>query len=76
MTLADGAAYPTPEDVVQFRQFPKDLSSGSQDAKHDRNGIPCKFYNHAGCLKGMECRYSHVADVLSLATETPNHSRT
>lgn len=37
-------------------------ASDSSDWKHDRNGIPCRFYNHDGCLRGTNCKFSHAPD--------------
>jgi hypothetical protein len=39
--------------------------SDSSDCEHVGNGIPCKFYNHDGCLKGEHCSYSHAPDEMS-----------
>ena len=37
-------------------------ASDSSDWNHDGNGIPCRFYNHDGCIRGTECRFSHAPD--------------
>jgi hypothetical protein len=36
--------------------------SDSSDWNHEGNGIPCRFYNHDGCLRGTNCRFSHAPD--------------
>lgn len=36
--------------------------SDSSDWNHEGNGIPCRFYNHEGCMRGTECRFSHAPD--------------
>jgi hypothetical protein len=36
--------------------------SDSSDWNHEGNGIPCRFYNHDGCLRGANCRFSHAPD--------------
>ena len=36
--------------------------SDSSDWSHEGNGIPCRFYNHDGCLRGTDCRFSHAPD--------------
>ena len=36
--------------------------SDSSDWNHEGNGVPCRFYNHDGCLRGPDCRFSHAPD--------------
>lgn len=36
--------------------------SDSSDWHHEGNGIPCRFYNRDGCLRGTDCRFSHAPD--------------
>jgi hypothetical protein len=36
--------------------------SDSSEWNHEGNGIPCRFYNHEGCMRGTECRFSHAPD--------------
>jgi len=36
--------------------------SDSSDCNHEGNGFPCRYYNHDGCMRGVECRYSHAPD--------------
>ena len=36
--------------------------SDSSDWNHDGNGIRCRFYNHDGCKRGNDCRFSHAPD--------------
>jgi hypothetical protein len=40
--------------------------SDSSDWNHEGNGIPCRFYNHDGCMRGNECRFSHAPDLKSV----------
>ncbi|KAG6868431.1 hypothetical protein C0993_003108 [Termitomyces sp. T159_Od127] len=47
---------------------PADVSeteSDSSDCHHIGNGVPCRFYNHGGCSRKDNCRYSHAPDDLS-----------
>ena len=37
-------------------------ASDSSDWNHEGNDIPCRFYNHDGCTRGTECRFSHAPD--------------
>ncbi|KAJ7155565.1 hypothetical protein C8R43DRAFT_949788 [Mycena crocata] len=32
----------------------------SSDFEHEGNDVPCRFYNHDGCLKGSKCKFKHV----------------
>ncbi|KAI9451493.1 hypothetical protein BJY52DRAFT_1190926 [Lactarius psammicola] len=36
--------------------------SDSSDWNHVGNGLPCRHYNHDGCMRGVECRFSHAPD--------------
>jgi len=36
--------------------------SDSPDWNQEGNDIPCRFYNHDGCLRGTDCRFSHAPD--------------
>ncbi|KAI9451491.1 hypothetical protein BJY52DRAFT_1125121 [Lactarius psammicola] len=36
--------------------------SDSSDWNHEGNGFPCRYYNHDGCMRGVECRFSHAPD--------------
>ncbi|KAF9006952.1 hypothetical protein BDQ17DRAFT_1302352 [Cyathus striatus] len=40
--------------------------SDSSDCNHVGNGVPCRFYNHAGCSRGAECMFSHAPDEKSV----------
>ncbi|KAI0065070.1 hypothetical protein BV25DRAFT_1989327 [Artomyces pyxidatus] len=40
--------------------------SDTSDFAHEGNGIPCRFYNHAGCNKGRDCSFSHAPDPKSV----------
>ncbi|KAG5721401.1 RNA polymerase II-associated protein 3 [Termitomyces sp. T112] len=42
-----------------------DTESDSSDCGHLGNGVPCRFYNHGGCSRKDNCRYSHAPDNLS-----------
>lgn len=37
-------------------------ASDSSDWNHEGNGIPCRFYNHDGCMRGTGCRFLHAPD--------------
>lgn len=45
------------------------LDSDTEDARHEGNGTPCRFYNHDGCRKGTFCDYSHAPDDDSVRNE-------
>ena len=36
--------------------------SDSSDWNHEENGRPCRDYNHDGCTRGLECKFSHAPD--------------
>ncbi|KAH8979479.1 hypothetical protein EDB92DRAFT_1955086 [Lactarius akahatsu] len=36
--------------------------SDSSDWNHEGNGFPCRYYNHDGCTRGVECKFSHAPD--------------
>ncbi|KAH9035205.1 TPR-like protein [Lactarius pseudohatsudake] len=36
--------------------------SDSSDWNHEGNGFPCRYYNHDGCTRGVECEFSHAPD--------------
>jgi hypothetical protein len=40
--------------------------SDSSDWNHEGNGIPCRLYNHDGCTRGNDCRFSHAPDLKSV----------
>ncbi|KAH9031272.1 hypothetical protein EDB84DRAFT_1562290 [Lactarius hengduanensis] len=40
--------------------------SDSSDLNHEGNGVPCKSYNHDGCKRGSECKFSHAPDYKSV----------
>ncbi len=40
--------------------------SDSSDCQHVGNGVPCRFYNHNGCVLGTACAYSHAPDEKSV----------
>ncbi|KAG6860442.1 hypothetical protein C0995_011082 [Termitomyces sp. Mi166 len=40
--------------------------SDSSDCNHVGNGVPCRFYNHNGCARGVECDFSHAPDEKSV----------
>lgn len=43
--------------------------SDSSDCSHKGNGISCRFYNHGGCNRGTNCKFSHAPDEKSLRDE-------
>jgi L,D-peptidoglycan transpeptidase YkuD (ErfK/YbiS/YcfS/YnhG family) len=49
---------PQPDDT----KLELESVSDSSDWHHEGNGVPCKFYNHDGCLRGTNCRFSHAPD--------------
>ncbi|KAH7908974.1 TPR-like protein [Hygrophoropsis aurantiaca] len=54
--------FPALDDPVMV----PDSASESSDCEHEGNRIPCRFYNHGGCMKGRSCPYSHAPDQMSL----------
>ncbi|KAH9172552.1 hypothetical protein EDB89DRAFT_2166499, partial [Lactarius sanguifluus] len=36
--------------------------SDSSNWNHEGNGFPCRYYNHDGCTRGVECEFSHAPD--------------
>ncbi|KAG6881568.1 hypothetical protein C0993_000928, partial [Termitomyces sp. T159_Od127] len=40
--------------------------SDSSECNHTGNGVPCRFYNHAGCARGAACEFSHAPDEKSV----------
>ncbi|KAH9059441.1 hypothetical protein EDB83DRAFT_2552313 [Lactarius deliciosus] len=58
------------ESVAFDQEFPSlsekkvelESASDSSDWNHEGNGIPCRFYNHDGCMRGTGCRFSHAPD--------------
>ncbi|EIW74040.1 TPR-like protein [Coniophora puteana RWD-64-598 SS2] len=58
------------DDMPQYdptgSMFESESESGSSDAEHEGNSIPCRFYNHDGCKRGHACAYSHKNDDLSV----------
>ena len=40
--------------------------SDSDESNHVGNGVPCRFYNQLGCVKGTNCEYSHAPDERSV----------
>jgi len=40
--------------------------SDSSDCQHVGNGVPCRFYNHNGCVLDAACPYSHAPDEKSV----------
>ncbi|KAI0052818.1 hypothetical protein FA95DRAFT_1601514 [Auriscalpium vulgare] len=41
-------------------------ASDTTDFQHAGNGIPCRFYNHSGCVRGVACGFSHAPDQKSV----------
>ena len=61
--------YPTGEDHALDVLDDDDGYSDSSDCLHVGNGVPCRFYNHAGCVRGAECAFSHAPDERSIRDE-------
>ncbi|KAF4614612.1 hypothetical protein D9613_003397 [Agrocybe pediades] len=40
--------------------------SDTEDSVHIGNNVPCRFYNHDGCVRGESCLYSHAPDYKSV----------
>ena len=38
------------------------FESDSSDFHQQGFGIPCRYYIHAGCARGRECKYKHTPD--------------
>ncbi|KAK0435043.1 hypothetical protein EV421DRAFT_1988173 [Armillaria borealis] len=36
------------------------------DYYHTGNGVACWYYNHDTCMRGVNCEYSHAADIRSV----------
>ena len=49
-----------------YLDFDQESTSDSSDCAHVGNGVPCRFYNHDGCVRGEECGYSHAPDERSV----------
>lgn len=45
------------------------MDSDTEDSQHFGNLTPCRFYNHAGCIRGSQCRFSHAPDNDSVRDE-------
>ncbi|KAG5639186.1 hypothetical protein H0H81_006090 [Sphagnurus paluster] len=43
-----------------------EVDSDSSDCRHIGNSFPCRFYNHEGCSRKDQCRYSHAPDHKSI----------
>ncbi|KAH9954655.1 hypothetical protein BC827DRAFT_1241630 [Russula dissimulans] len=52
--------------LLDDKKFELESVSDSSDWHHEGNGIPCRFYNHDGCTRGIDCRYSHAPDEKSV----------
>ncbi|KAH8978379.1 hypothetical protein EDB86DRAFT_942928 [Lactarius hatsudake] len=58
------------ESVAFDQEFPSlsekkaelESASDSSDWNHEGNRIPCRFYNHDGCMRSTGCRFSHAPD--------------
>ncbi|KAF8063561.1 hypothetical protein FPV67DRAFT_1507114 [Lyophyllum atratum] len=55
-------AFPRYEDNQLELAEPSD----SSECNHVGNGVPCRFYNHDGCARGVECEFSHAPDEKSV----------
>ncbi|KAJ7627286.1 hypothetical protein FB45DRAFT_1029642 [Roridomyces roridus] len=68
--LQAAIAIPTPSDSSRLHRSPPyglsarddDKDSDTSDANHTGLGVPCLFYNHGGCARGNDCKFSHAAD--------------
>ncbi|KAI8976349.1 hypothetical protein BD414DRAFT_496656 [Trametes punicea] len=66
---------PSDEGSLKSSELYDDMSyeleeeSDSEDFNHIGNGRPCKFYNHDGCARGTQCRFSHAPDGKSVRDE-------
>ncbi|KAI9432268.1 hypothetical protein H4582DRAFT_2056832 [Lactarius indigo] len=40
--------------------------SDSSDFNHEGNGVLCRSYNHDGCKRGLECKFSHAPNYKSV----------
>ena len=49
-----------------YLDLDQESTSDSSDCAHVGNGVPCRFYNHDGCVRGAECAYSHAPDERSV----------
>jgi hypothetical protein len=56
-TTSDDEYPPPDEEALEIQSV-----SDSSDCAHDGNGIPCRFYNRDGCLRGTDCEFSHAPD--------------
>lgn len=36
--------------------------SDTSDFEHAGNGVPCRYYNHGGCARGVRCTFRHAPD--------------
>lgn len=52
----------SPDENHDVPTFSPEDWSDSEDAQMTGNGIPCRHYNHLGCLRGPECKFSHAQD--------------
>ncbi|KAJ7615529.1 hypothetical protein FB45DRAFT_935917 [Roridomyces roridus] len=43
-----------------------DEGSDTSDANHTGSGVPCLFYNHGGCARSKDCKFSHATDEKSV----------
>jgi hypothetical protein len=53
-------------DYIDDPENSSSEESDTSDCNHLGNGISCRFYNHEGCTKGTDCRYSHAPDEKSV----------
>ena len=52
--------------LLDDEKFELESVSDSSDWHHEGNDIPCRFYNHDGCIRGTDCRFSHAPDEKSV----------
>jgi len=69
----DGSEFYGDEVYPRFSDepWPTYSDSDSADCKHTgkEGTIACRFYNHEGCSRNSECKYSHAPDVKSVRDE-------
>ncbi|OSD02333.1 hypothetical protein PYCCODRAFT_1390492 [Trametes coccinea BRFM310] len=67
--------YPCEEGCPELDEVLDDVNveledeSDSEDFRHTGNNVPCKHYNHNGCTRGTQCRFSHAPDEKSVRDE-------
>ncbi|KAJ7107004.1 hypothetical protein C8R44DRAFT_858094 [Mycena epipterygia] len=52
--------------AIDAEKLEVDSGSDTSDANHTGNAVPCLFYNHQGCARGNDCKFSHAPDEKSV----------